>query len=210
MWHDAWVFGARWLRRRWSALAVVLGASALTLLMIPSWTNNDDGFEFSDPVNSVGPTTTLDPDAIVPSGFELVAARTIAADGTVCDLCLWLADSAEQRNRGLMFVTDLGSADGMAFRYRQPHATRFWMKDTPLPLSIAFYGPDRVFIDSFDMQPCVASDCVRFPTPTDFVIAVETYQGQLGEVGMLAGSTLELLDTPCQLGDVPGTTPNSG
>ena len=59
-------------------------------------------------------------DAVVPEGFERVAATVTAADGTVCELCLWLAATGEQRSQGLMFVTDLGGADGMAFRYESP------------------------------------------------------------------------------------------
>jgi len=97
-----------------------------------------------------------------------------------------------------MSVTDLGPADGMAFRYPRPTTTRFWMRNTLLPLSIAFYGPDRMFLDSFDMEPCVTSECARYPTPTDFLVAVETYRGELAEIGMVAGSSLELLDLPCQ------------
>lgn len=156
------------------------------------------------PTDSVG-------DQVLPVGFELTAARVTAADGTVCELCLWLAESAEQRNRGLMGVTDLGPAGGMAFRYPAPHSTRFWMKNTVLALSIAFYDPSGDFMDSFDMEPCVTNDCIRYPTPSDFLVAVESYQGALGELGMLAGSTLELLDVPCQLGTTPNlTTPNSG
>ena len=147
-------------------------------------------------------TTTGDPtiDAVAPIGFDLVAARVTEPDGTLCDVCLWLASTAEQRNRGLMGVTDLGPAAGMAFRYRAPHSTRFWMKDTPLALSIAFYGPDGAFMDSFDMEPCVTADCTRYPTPTDFLIAVETRRGELDELGMLAGSSLVLLDLPCEQG----------
>lgn len=163
-----------------------------------------------DPITTtpVDPTTTpptdpmtADPGAVAPAGFELTAARVTAADGTVCELCLWLADSVELRNRGLMGVTDLAPADGMAFVYPQPHATRFWMKDTLLPLSIAFYAPDGEYLDAFDMQPCVAIDsdeCQRYPTPTGFLIAVETVQGELATIGMLEGSTLELLDLPCR------------
>jgi uncharacterized membrane protein (UPF0127 family) len=143
-------------------------------------------------------------DAVPPVGFDLVAARVTEPDGTVCEPCLWLASSAEQRNRGLMGVTGLEPADGMAFRYPAPHSTRFWMKDTLLAVSIAFYGPDGAFMDSFDMEPCVTASCVRYPTPTDFLIAVETYRGGLDGLGMRAGSTLELLDVPCELGDVPG------
>jgi uncharacterized membrane protein (UPF0127 family) len=147
---------------------------------------------------STGTSITLDPNAVLPSGFELVAARVTEPDGTVCDLCLWLADSAEQRRRGLMFVTDLGPAAAMAFRYPNPHATKFHMTNTLLPLSIAFFDAGGAFMDSFDMEPCVTNDCRRYPTPRDFVIAAETYQGRLGEIGMSAGSTLELLELPCQ------------
>jgi uncharacterized membrane protein (UPF0127 family) len=71
------------------------------------------------------------------------------------------------------------------------------MKDTLLPLSIAFFGPTGGFIDSFDMEPCVTDECIWYPTPPDLLIAVETNQGGLPQIGMLPGSTLELLDAPC-------------
>jgi uncharacterized membrane protein (UPF0127 family) len=160
----------------------------------------------SSSVREVVTTAPGDPtrDPVLPVGFDLVAARITESDGTVCDLCLWLADSAEQRNRGLMGVTDLGPTDGMAFRYPAPYSTRFWMKDTVLPLSIAFYGPDGAFMDSFDMDPCVTADCTRYPTPTRFLIAVETHQGGLPGIGMLPGSTLRLLDESCPSGVGPG------
>jgi uncharacterized membrane protein (UPF0127 family) len=141
--------------------------------------------------------TTIDPNAVLPTGFELVVARLTEPDGNVCELCLWLAESSSQRSRGLMGVTDLGPADGMAFRYSEPHATNFYMQDTLLPLSIAFYGAEGSFMESFDMEPCVTRACQRYPTPPDFLIAIETYQGELASIGMTAGSTLELLDLPC-------------
>jgi hypothetical protein len=150
----------------------------------------------STAASTAGPTT-IDPNAVFPDGFELVAARVTEPDGNVCELCLWSATSGSQRSRGLMGVTDLGPADGMAFRYSEPHATNFHMRDTLLPLSIAFYGPDGSFMDSFDMEPCVTSACQRYPTPPDFLIAIETYQGELASIGMVAGSTLELLDLRC-------------
>src|SRR5205814_1880522 len=48
--------------------------------------------------------TTLAPDAIVPHGFQQVAATATKADGTVCQLCLWLAGTGDQRELGLMYV----------------------------------------------------------------------------------------------------------
>lgn len=136
-------------------------------------------------------------DAVRPKGFELVAAVVTTPDGERCELCLWLADDAEQRSRGLMFVTDLGDGDGMAFRYPAPHTGRFWMKDTILPLSIAFYAPDGTFLDAFDMEPCTTPTCERYRTPIDFLVAVEVAQGDLDELGMAPGSSLELLDVEC-------------
>ena len=88
-----------------------------------------------------------------------------------------------------MFVTDLGGADGMAFRYESPHSGTFWMKNTVLPLSIAFYDPDGAYLDAFDMEPCMADPCPTYPTPDGFVIAIETYQGGLADLAIAPGST---------------------
>lgn len=154
----------------------------------------------TDATDTPGPTIEQDDaDLVRPNGFDLTAAIVTTPDGDVCELCLWLADDADQRRRGLMFVTDLGVADGMAFRYPTPHTGRFWMKDTLLPLSIAFFDPDGEFVEAFDMEPCASEPCPRYRTPTDFLVAVEVVRGGLDGVGMVDGSTLELLDRPCEL-----------
>jgi uncharacterized membrane protein (UPF0127 family) len=134
---------------------------------------------------------------VLPEGFGLVAARVTEPDGSVCELCLWLADNGRDRSRGLMFVTDLGGADGMAFLYPEPRSGWFTMKNTVLPLSIAFFAPDGAYVEAFDMDPCVTAACTRHFTPEGFMIAVETLQGGLADIGMVPGSALELLDTAC-------------
>lgn len=148
------------------------------------------------PRPSTRPATTVA--AVTPQGFERVQARVTAADGEVCELCVWLADQPELRRRGLMEVTDLGDGAAMAFVYPRPTTTTFWMRNTPLPLSIAFYDADGAFLDSFDMEPCATSTCPQYPTPPQFTVAVEVPQGRLDEFLMLPGSTLELLDLPCE------------
>jgi hypothetical protein len=132
-----------------------------------------------------------------PSGFATARAVVTEADGSTCELCVWLADTSSQRRLGLMFVTDLGVADGMAFRYPRSHSGTFWMKNTPLPLSIAFFAPDGAYLESFDMAPCPDGTCPKYATPDDFLVAVEVPQGHLEELGLSAGSTLQLLDLPC-------------
>ena len=135
--------------------------------------------------------------AVVPDGFEQVAATATAADGTVCELCLWLADDGDRRARGLMFVTDLGGADGMLFRYPGPTTAAFWMKNTVMPLSIAFFDESGAFLDAFDMDPCTADPCTTYPTPPDFVDAIEVPQGGLEALAMTPGSVLQVSDLPC-------------
>lgn len=144
---------------------------------------------------SVPPSSTTS--AVYPEGFTTAAAVATAPDGSTCELCVWLADTGDRRSRGLMFVTDLGPADAMAFRYPQPHSGSFWMKNTLLPLSIVFYSPDGVFMEAFDMAPCTSDPCPSYRTPSGFLVAVEVPQGALDELGLVAGSTLELLDVPC-------------
>jgi uncharacterized membrane protein (UPF0127 family) len=126
-----------------------------------------------------------------------VAATATAADGTVCELCLWLADDGDLRARGLMFVTDLGGADGMLFRYPGPTTAAFWMKNTVMPLSIAFFDESGAFLDAFDMDPCTADPCTTYPTPPDFVDAIEVPQGGLEALAMTPGSVLQVSDLPC-------------
>jgi uncharacterized membrane protein (UPF0127 family) len=134
---------------------------------------------------------------VLPDGFELVAATATAADGTVCELCLWLADDGDRRARGLMFVTDLGPADGMAFVYDAPRTGNFWMKNTLLPLSIAFFDADGEYLDAFDMEPCTDDPCDRYRTPNDFLVAVETTRGDLARLGITPGTVLTVTGLPC-------------
>ncbi|MEX2628011.1 MAG: DUF192 domain-containing protein [Ilumatobacteraceae bacterium] len=145
-----------------------------------------------------GPPTTTGSSRVRPTGFSTVVARVTSADADEpCEQCLWLADEASLRRRGLMGVTDLGAAVGMAFAYDEPRSTTFTMSNTLMPLSIAFYGPDGEYVDAFDMEPCRSEPCPSYRTPDGFTIAVEVPQGRLADLGLVPGSRLELLDVEC-------------
>jgi uncharacterized membrane protein (UPF0127 family) len=47
------------------------------------------------------------------------------------------------------------------------------------------------------MEPCTADPCPTYATPEQFLVAVEVPQGGLESLSMIADSTLELLDLPC-------------
>jgi uncharacterized membrane protein (UPF0127 family) len=153
------------------------------------------------PTSGAPTTEPTEPAAVTPVGFERVAARITAADGTTCDVCLWLADTSARRAQGLMGVTDLGGADGMLFTWPEPSTGSFWMRDTPMPLSIAFFAEDGTFVSAADMTPCLApvpdAECARYPAAGSYTAAVEVPLGTLDEFAIGPGSRLEVLAAAC-------------
>ncbi len=61
--------------------------------------------------------------------------------------------SEEEKARGLMFREKLGKNEGMIFVYEGEELLSFWMKNTPLPLSIAFIDKKGEIVDIQDMKP---------------------------------------------------------
>jgi hypothetical protein len=58
-----------------------------------------------------------------------------------------------EKARGLMFREKLGADEGMLFVYEEEEFLTFWMKNTPLPLSIAFIDQKGRIVDIQDMEP---------------------------------------------------------
>lgn len=138
------------------------------------------------------------------AGFGQVAATITAGDGTVCEVCLLAAEDDEQHARGLMEVTDedLGGYDGMLFIYSGPKDGAFWMRNTPMPLSIAYFDQDGALISTADMSPCSDSPtCPSYPADSPFTYALEVPQGRLDEVGVVGDATLQLTGRTCPLAE---------
>lgn len=160
----------------------------------------DSGAPDASPPDTAPDATTPDaaPDpGQQPEGFTTIRALITEADGDVCEVCLWLADDATERGRGLMGVTDLGDAVGMAFRYDEATLGAFYMFQTPTPLSIAWFGPDGVHVGSADMEPCLdtpAGECPRYSPDAAFDLAIEVFDGGLGPLGLGPGSRVELIE----------------
>lgn len=64
-----------------------------------------------------------------------------------------VSDSPEERVRGLMYREKLNWNEGMLFVFEREDTLSFWMRNTPIPLSIAFIDKNGVIIDIQDMQP---------------------------------------------------------
>jgi uncharacterized membrane protein (UPF0127 family) len=95
------------------------------------------------------------------------------------------ADDAS-RERGLMSRTNLGTDEAMVFVFPQPRPVTFWMKDTPIPLSIAYAGRSGMIYEIHDMKPF---DETPIPSASSAVIyAIEVPKGWFLNHGVLAGS----------------------
>jgi uncharacterized membrane protein (UPF0127 family) len=91
-----------------------------------------------------------------------------------------------------MDQTDLRGYDAMVFRFPSPTEGRFFMRNTLIPLSIAFFDAGGRFVSSTDMEPCPdeVEVCPRYGPSGPYVHAVEVAQGDLPRLGIGPGSVL--------------------
>ena len=110
--------------------------------------------------------------------------------GDAPTLAVEVADSPEERRVGLMGRTEVPEGTGMAFVYPEPERGGFWMKDTLVPLSIAWVLDDTV-VGVAEMVPCPDGEpCpVYYPQDADAVydLAVEAAAGTFTEAGVRPG-----------------------
>ncbi len=98
------------------------------------------------------------------------------------------AATSAQRARGLMGRKHLGKDRGMLFVFEQPDRYAFWMKNTQLPLSIAFIGPDKKITDIYRMAPLLEDRRYRPRCPAGW--ALEMNQGWFAENGIESGDRI--------------------
>jgi uncharacterized membrane protein (UPF0127 family) len=116
---------------------------------------------------------------------------TVETSSDTLAWCMLLAETEAQRNRGLMQVTDptLGGYDGMVFRFDSDTSDAFYMRNTPMPLSIAFISSSGDVVSTTDMAPCADRDgCPLYNAAAPYRIAIEVPQGHLGRLGIMSGN----------------------
>ena len=108
------------------------------------------------------------------------------------------ADSPAERQRGLMGRTSLGADEGMIFLFDDvadgPVTSEFWMKDTLIPLSVAFWGEDGRIVGIQNMAPCTQDPCPTYGSPEPYVGALEVNDGFFAEHGVTTGDKVELVE----------------
>jgi uncharacterized membrane protein (UPF0127 family) len=99
-----------------------------------------------------------------PEGGEVAFLVEVAADPPA-------------RQRGLMGRTRLAADEGMLFAFPDDTDGGFWMKDTHIPLSIAFVAADGEVLRIMDMDPCEADPCPVYRPGVTYRYALEVNQG---------------------------------
>lgn len=125
----------------------------------------------------VFPTTTLD-----------VGGHAVVAELAVDD---------EQRARGLMHRSRMAEDDGMLFLYPDSKPRSFWMKDTKIPLSIAFIDASGEIVKIADMQPLV-TESTKSLYPAKY--ALEMNQGWFERHGVTKGAKVAGIPKDAEVG----------
>lgn len=106
------------------------------------------------------------------------------------DLSAQIAIAPVEQERGLMFRESMPANEGMLFPYTQPRRMSFWMRNTPLPLDIAFFDRDGVLREVYPLRPY---DETRLSSRSDQLqYALEMNRGWFRENGILPGAQLDL------------------
>ena len=109
--------------------------------------------------------------------------------GKRAELTVELAVTPAERSRGLMFRESLAEERGMLFVPGGETRTGFWMKDTKIPLSIAFIASDGMILETQDMEPL--SEELHTPARA-YRYALEVNQGWFERHGLGAGDRVEI------------------
>jgi uncharacterized membrane protein (UPF0127 family) len=124
---------------------------------------------------------------------RLVGVATFSGSrGPVRTDPLGVADSEEERANGLMGTTSLSPNGGMVFVFDGPTDAMFWMKDTVIPLSIAFWGDDGRILGIIEMRPCEHDPCQTYGPEQPYTHALEMHARWFARHGIEIGDTVEL------------------
>jgi uncharacterized membrane protein (UPF0127 family) len=124
--------------------------------------------------------------------LETTELALLRQDGTGTTVLTEIARTDEQCRRGLMGRKSLANGEGMLFVFETDRILSFWMKDTLIPLSIAFIAYDGRILEIRDMESqslrqVLSSRSARY--------ALEVPQGWFTRAGIGPGDTLQLPST---------------
>ncbi|HET7839609.1 MAG TPA: DUF192 domain-containing protein [Rectinemataceae bacterium] len=100
-----------------------------------------------------------------------------------------LARTSLERETGLMFRTSLAEGTGMLFVFEADQQLAFWMKNTKLPLSLAYISSDGTIREIFDLVPG-SLDPVQSERSVRY--ALEVPRGWFAKAGIKSGDRVAI------------------
>jgi uncharacterized protein len=138
---------------------------------------------------SDAPTPAASPNTTAATSGSTVSIHT--SEGVVT-LEVEVADDEDERAAGLMFREELEPYDGMAFLWDSPVRASFWMKNTLIPLSVAFWDEAGRIVAILDMEPCRDNPCPTYDPGSSFLGALEVDLGRFVSEGVAVGDRVEV------------------
>ncbi|MGH3087955.1 MAG: DUF192 domain-containing protein [Rubrobacteraceae bacterium] len=112
-----------------------------------------------------------------------------ASGGGTVEIKVETADDDAERAQGLMFRESLGEECGMLFVFDRERSLSFWMRNTYVPLSIAYIDADGRIVSIHDMEPL---DETSVPSEDPAQYALEVNQSFFEERRVEVGDRVEL------------------
>jgi uncharacterized membrane protein (UPF0127 family) len=106
-----------------------------------------------------------------------------------------VADTEGSRTQGLMHRKHLDAGTGMLFIFENAEKRYFWMKNTLIPLSIAYFDSQKKLINIVDMEPAspIEVNPKTYASTGPAKYALEVPKGWFIKVGIKVGDKLEIL-----------------
>ncbi len=167
----------RWLRRAiWALILLGLGAC------------------LSEGANSPADPYLADETGAAP--FGEIAFRVQPADRGIpstTEFCALHADTTGERAQGLMHRDDLGGYDAMVFTFDDDTTSGFHMRNTRIPLTVAWFDAAGGWVGSADMDPCPdGGDCPAHAPPGPYRVAVEVARDDVARFGFGPETRIEV------------------
>lgn len=104
-----------------------------------------------------------------------------------------LSTDDKARERGLMMRTSLAPDHGMLFVFPHAGPQGFWMKNTLIPLDIAYFDEQRRLVSvQQKVPPCKADPCPLYPSAGPARYVLELAAGTAASMGLQIGDELDI------------------
>jgi uncharacterized membrane protein (UPF0127 family) len=139
-----------------------------------------------------GTTSVADRAPATTDGEEGGPRVLIETDAGEVEVAVEVADDDGERQVGLMNRESLPADAGMIFLFEADSSGGFWMKNTLIPLSIAFVDSGGTILRILDMEPCEADPCEVYDPGVFYRSALEVNKGAFDRLGVEEGDRLRL------------------